>query len=82
LKKDTPLKILDLSYNRLEDDGANLISEALMFTNMTLEKLSLKYNNIKSEGLCSVFESLDHNKTLTHLYVWGNHFDEPASIVK
>jgi hypothetical protein len=45
LKKDTPLKSLDLSYNRIEDDGAKYIAEALMFANSTLQKY-IYYNII------------------------------------
>lgn len=38
LKKDTPLKTLDLGHNRLEDEGAKLISEAIMLANTNLER--------------------------------------------
>jgi Ran GTPase-activating protein (RanGAP) involved in mRNA processing and transport len=82
LKRDTPLKVLDLSYNRLEDDGAKIIAEALHFTNNTLEKLSIRYNNVRGEGLCAIADSLNYNRTLTHVFVWGNHLEENACIVK
>ena len=47
LKKDTPLKSLDLSYNRIEDDGAKYIAEALMFANSTLQKYILILMRLK-----------------------------------
>lgn len=81
LKKDTSLRSLDLGYNRLEDDGAKLISESLMLTNTNLERLSLKYNNIHSEGLCAFSDSMKYNSTLSHIYIWGNHLEEAACIV-
>lgn len=36
LKQDTPLKVLDLSYNRLGDDGAKYLAEALVGYNTHL----------------------------------------------
>jgi hypothetical protein len=38
LKTNTTLKILDLGYNRLEDDGAIAIADALVFANTSLLK--------------------------------------------
>ncbi len=74
--------MLDLSYNRLEDDGAKLIAEALHFTNNTLEKLSIRYNNIRADGLCAIADSLNYNRSLTHIFIWGNHLEELACIVR
>ena len=81
LRKDTNLKSLDLGYNRLEDDGAIMIAESLMMTNTNLERLSIKYNNIHSEGLCSFADTMKYNSTLSHIFIWGNHLEEPACIV-
>ena len=36
LKKDTALEVLDLSYNRLEDDGAVYLAEAIATFNTNL----------------------------------------------
>ena len=72
---------MDLGNNRLEDDGAILIAEALMMTNTNLERISVKYNNIRSEGLCSFADSMKYNTTLSHIFIWGNHLEEPACIV-
>ena len=37
LKKNTAIKTLDLSFNRLEDDGAIYLAEAIATYNTTLE---------------------------------------------
>jgi Ran GTPase-activating protein (RanGAP) involved in mRNA processing and transport len=81
LKKDTPLKVLDLGYNRVEDEGACMLSEALMYSNTNLEKLSLKNNNIGDEGLCALAECLLASSTLNFVYVWGNKFDKASCLV-
>lgn len=81
LKRSTPLKALDLGYNRLEDDGAKCLAEALMISNKNLESLSLKYNNIGTEGLCALADSLSSNLTLNGVYIWGNTFEEPTCIL-
>lgn len=73
--------MLDLGYNLIGDDGAKYIAEALMFANATLQKLSLKYNNIRSEGLCAMFEALEYNTSLKNFFIWGNHLEEKACIV-
>ncbi|CAF0994160.1 unnamed protein product [Brachionus calyciflorus] len=80
LNRNTPLKVLDLGYNRLEDDGAKLLAEALSYANTNLQKLSIKSNNIGAEGLCALAECLNHNTSLTHVYIWGNNLEEPACI--
>lgn len=78
LKKDTPLKALDLGYNRLENDGACWLAEALMYSNTHLERLSVKQNNIGDAGLFALADACDYNTTLTHLYMWGNEFDQES----
>ena len=37
LKLNTPLEILDLSFNRIGDEGANAIAEALATRNRSLK---------------------------------------------
>ncbi|CAG5120954.1 unnamed protein product [Candidula unifasciata] len=76
LKLNTGLKILDLGYNRMEDDGALFLAEAIGSFNTTLECLNIVSNNIGPVGLCAMANALNHNSTLTSLYIWGNHFDD------
>lgn len=82
LKADTYLETLDLGNNRIEDDGCIFLAEALMISNTHLKKLSIKYNRINAEGLCALFKALESvNKTLTHVFIWGNNLEELACIV-
>ncbi|GCC28005.1 hypothetical protein chiPu_0006431 [Chiloscyllium punctatum] len=80
LKRNTPLKILDLAANRIEDDGLVFISDALRYRNDQLLALSVARNNISGIGLMALANALKSNNTLTNVYVWGNNFDESASI--
>ncbi|XP_059507153.1 leucine-rich repeat-containing protein 34 isoform X1 [Stegostoma tigrinum] len=80
LKHNTPLKILDLAANRIEDDGLVCISDALRYLNDQLVALSVARNNISGIGLMALANALKSNNTLTNVYVWGNSFDESASI--
>lgn len=65
LKKDTALKTLDLGFNRLEDDGALHLADALATCNMTLNTYvfeiladSLVFE-VKSRCLCILNENID-----------------------
>ncbi|RMZ94228.1 leucine-rich repeat-containing 34-like isoform X1 [Brachionus plicatilis] len=80
LNRNNPLKILDLGYNRLEDDGAILIADAITYANTNLQKLSIKSNNIGAKGLCALAEALERNLVLTHIYIWGNRLEEAGCI--
>ncbi|KAK7878191.1 hypothetical protein WMY93_031188 [Mugilogobius chulae] len=80
IKKDSVLEMLDLSSNQLKDDGAVLLSQALASPNCSLKELSVCSNSIGSEGLLSLAKVLDLNSTLTHIYIWGNHFEEPVCL--
>ena len=82
LRKDAPLKELDLSNNRIENDGANYLADALTFSNTNLEKLSIKCNNISKDGLLRIFDALKYNSTLNCLFIWGNIFDSESGQVK
>ena len=44
-------------------------------------RLSIKYNNIRAEGLCALFEALEYNTAIKNLFLWGNHLEEKACIV-
>uniref|UniRef100_A0A3Q3WZF4 Uncharacterized protein n=1 Tax=Mola mola TaxID=94237 RepID=A0A3Q3WZF4_MOLML len=71
MRHNTTLEILDLSSNRIGDEGAGYLSAALA-------RLSVRSNNIRTEGLLSLARALKVNDSLKHLYVWGNHLDEPV----
>lgn len=78
LKSNTPLEVLNLSYNRIEDDGAVALAEALAAYNTNLTSLLICSNNIASEGLCAVAKAMRSNGSLHALYIWGNKLEEPA----
>ncbi|XP_072035842.1 leucine-rich repeat-containing protein 34-like [Amphiura filiformis] len=80
LKKNTPLEVLDLGFNRIEDDGAIYLSEALKSMNSNLKTLVITSNNIKGAGLCAIAKCMHSNETLTAVYIWGNHLEEPACV--
>lgn len=45
-------------------------------------RLSVCRNNISTRGLLSLAGALSNSPTLTHIYIWGNHLEEPVCQVK
>ncbi|TEA09913.1 hypothetical protein DBR06_SOUSAS12110025 [Sousa chinensis] len=80
LKKNTTLEVIDLSFNRIENAGANYLSDTLASHNRTLKALSVVSNNIKGEGLVALSQSMKTNPTLSNIYLWGNKFDEATCV--
>uniref|UniRef100_A0A3P9P3W8 Leucine rich repeat containing 34 n=2 Tax=Poecilia reticulata TaxID=8081 RepID=A0A3P9P3W8_POERE len=78
LKGNSPLEIIDLSSNRIEDPGAEYLSEAICCEGSVLRELSVCRNNISTCGLLSLSGALTNSPTLTHIYIWGNHLEEPV----
>ncbi|XP_031706132.1 leucine-rich repeat-containing protein 34 isoform X3 [Anarrhichthys ocellatus] len=78
LKKNRTLEVVDLSSNRIEDEGAAYLSEAVAWLGCVLRELSVRSNNIRTEGLLSLAHALKVNTTLDHVYIWGNHLEEPV----
>ncbi|KAK9527442.1 hypothetical protein VZT92_014004 [Zoarces viviparus] len=78
LKKNRTLEVVDLSSNRIEDEGAAYLSEAVAWPGCVLTELSVRSNNIRTEGLLSLAHALTVNTTLDHVYIWGNHLEEPV----
>ncbi|XP_075905264.1 leucine-rich repeat-containing protein 34 [Nelusetta ayraudi] len=78
LKQNPTLEILDLTANRLENDGAMYLSEAVAWPGCALRELSVCYNNIGTEGLLSLAAAMRVTSTLSHVYIWGNHLEEPV----
>lgn len=65
---------LDLSYNIIDDDGAQAISKLLRKDDCTLVFLNLKGNFIRDYGIDSLADSLVQNKNLQYLDVSYNRF--------
>ncbi|XP_073344187.1 leucine-rich repeat-containing protein 34 [Pagrus major] len=78
LKQNPTLEVIDLSSNRIEDEGAVYLSEAVAWPGCVLRELSVSSNNIRTEGLLSLARAMKVNTTLSHIYIWGNHLEEPV----
>ncbi|XP_056289692.1 leucine-rich repeat-containing protein 34 isoform X4 [Pseudoliparis swirei] len=72
------LEVVDLSSNRIEDEGAVFLSEAVAGRSSVLRELSVRSNTIRTEGLLSLARAMAASTTLDHLYIWGNHLEEPV----
>lgn len=72
-----PLFQLDLSANRLQDEGALLLSE-MLHSNSSLTHIDVRHNSIASRGLCALGPVLASHRSLTSVAVWGNRFDSAA----
>lgn len=77
LSSSCPLTTLELGANRLNNEGALVLSE-IMQGNTTLVKLGIGANSIQSRGLCALGPALAQHSTLRQATVWGNRFDSAA----
>lgn len=66
------LKVLDLSYNLLENKSCESIVQIL--DQRPLKYLSLRWNKINAEGIVPLFACLTDNSTLLSLDVSYNFF--------
>ncbi|XP_075807101.1 leucine-rich repeat-containing protein 34 [Microtus pennsylvanicus] len=80
LKSNTTLEVIDLSFNRIENAGAKYLSETLTSHNRSLKALSVVSNKIEGEGLVALSQSMKTNFVLSHIYIWGNKFDEATCV--
>lgn len=78
LNQNNTLEALSLCSNRIGDIGMIAISEVLACRNVGLKKLWVTNNSITDSGLCPLAAALHNNKSLTHLYIWGNEIHEGA----
>ena len=62
----TNLVRINLGHNKIGDEGAKCLGEALK-SNKTLKELDLRCNEIGLEGMGALFEALKGNSTLDHL---------------
>ncbi|XP_023573621.1 leucine-rich repeat-containing protein 34 isoform X1 [Octodon degus] len=80
LKTNATLEVIDISFNRIENAGANCLSESLTSHNRSLKALSIVSNSIEGEGLVALAQSMHENPALSHIYIWGNKFDEATCV--
>ena len=75
----TCLEELDISNNKLGDDGAVIISERMTKTN-TLRVLCISNNRITSTGTAAIANSLLHNSSLEVLYMGYNAIKQKGAV--
>jgi len=67
----TLLEQLDISYNKLDNDGAILLAKGIAITN-TLKVLDIDDNNIGSSGFMAIVDALANNASLEELNMQHN----------
>ena len=72
LYHNTNLQQLDLSDNRICDDGAVAISECLK-NNGTLQELNISHNKVSDNGIVNIGEALQRNTSLQILDISHNN---------
>ena len=73
------LEELDISYNKLGDHGAELLSEGITNTK-TLRVLNISYNNIGSSGTIAIAYALSKNTSLEELYMGDNPIGQDGAM--
>ena len=72
------LKILNLSNNKISDDGAAAISDGLKY-NITLQELNMSCNGITNEGAKMIGEAIKVNKILKELDISHNSMSDDGA---
>lgn len=79
LATNTSLASLTLSFNKLNDNDANILAIFLSH-NRVLQHLDLRANNIRNAGIASIAENLVTKHTsLKRLFLFGNPFGEEGA---
>jgi len=78
VKKNTSLKVLNMSNNEVSDDGAIQIASSIE-VNQTLTELCISYNRISSQGAIAIAKSLAQNNSLKKLNISGNHIGQDSA---
>ena len=73
------LEKLDVSFNKLGNHGAELLSEGIIKTE-TLKFLNITYNNIGPAGTTAIANALTNNTSLEKLYTFGNAIGKDGAI--
>ena len=71
LKEDDTLQELNMSYNKITNEGAKMISEAIK-VNKTLQKLNISENSISDDGAAAISDGLKCNSSLQELNISWN----------
>ena len=73
------LEVLNLSHNKLGNDGAECLSSMLK-VNSSLKVLDISSNGLTDEGVAFICDSLMFNTTLQHLKISGNYVTSANNI--
>lgn len=55
---------------------------SIFFTHSNTLRLSVSWNNIRTEGLLALAQAVNFNPSLTHVNIWGNYLEEPVCQVR
>ena len=75
LQINVTLHMLDISHNKISDDGAIVISECLKY-NCTLQELNISYNRLSNIGIIHIGEALQMNTALQILDLSYNNLSD------
>jgi Ran GTPase-activating protein (RanGAP) involved in mRNA processing and transport len=76
LKVNGTLRILNLRWNQIDDDGAKSLFDVLKDGNRTLEHLHLDLNQITDKSVESILKMINANRTLKLLILTDNRISE------
>ncbi|CAF1353844.1 unnamed protein product, partial [Adineta steineri] len=76
LKVNGTLRILNLRWNQIDDDGAKSLFNVLKDENRTLERLHLDLNQITDKSVESIIKMINGNRTLTLVILTDNKISE------
>ena len=75
LMKNRSIMYLNLSQNKIKEDGLTEVVE-LLKVNDVIAEMSFGGNIISNEGIANLAQFLPHNKTLSHLDLSRNQFND------
>ncbi|XP_042090688.1 leucine-rich repeat-containing protein 34 isoform X5 [Ovis aries] len=84
LKENQCLVELHMCKHDIKNCGMKQLCDAL-YLNRSLQYLDVSWlsvvsNNIEGKGLVALSQSMKTNPTLSHIYIWGNKFDEATCV--
>ena len=81
LKEDDTLQELNISWNKITNEGANMIGEAIK-VNKILKKLDIHRNSISDDGAAAISDGLKYNISLQELDMsWNKITSEGANMI-